>query len=984
MHKLFALSLVALLSGTSTLPSAPVDAVNFSESIYVSSADIGLTTGIAWAPDGSGRLFVIRKGGFSGQQNAQVRVVQNGAVLPEVFATESVFTNSECGLIGMAFDPDFLNNRFVYFFVTISAAEQQIIRYTDLADGAQRAASRTVIVPGLPTTGNNHDGGGVGIGNDGKLYFAVGDLGSGAGVNADLLLLAAKVGRVNRFTGAAANDNPFFGQGNANTDKVWARGFRNPFTFTFQSSTGELWVNSVGTAWEQVFVPGRGDHAGYNAYENNQPAGFLTPVIAYRTNGTETRSIAGSGAVRAGGVATFTTTSAHPFRKGAMATIGNVADASFNGTFAVASVPSPTQFTVVQPGADQPTSGGGTATTQAIGGAITGGCFYESTAFPAAFRGNFFFGDYNSGRIMRVPLDAANEPSRTEEFVNNIGSHVDMATGPDGALYYANQSNPGTIRRLARTGTGQNLIVYPTALSVVEGGSSVVSVRLNSPPPANVSVTIQRVSGDTDLSVSSGASLIFTPANFATPQLATLAAAQDADIENDSALFRVSAPGITSYDVLVNGIDNDEPQLVVSTGSIQVNEGGSNSFTVRLANAPAGVVAVNSARTAGSTDVTVSAGSTLTFTPLNFATPQTVTLAAAQDGDNVNDNAIVTVSAAGETSRNIAVTVLDNDPLAPAFTSSPVLNAVDDSPYTYDANATGNPAPTFALTAAPPGMSIDSATGVILWTPSNPGTFGVSVRASNGVLPNATQSFSITVRADAPPVAILTRPIEGEIMSGTNAEFFGDGIDDVGTLQAEFFVDDVLRSTDVNSGNHFHFGGAHTLFDTTQYTNGAHTLRMRVTDTRGQPADAEAQVTIGNGGGEWQDQYFSPGDPNRSFTADPNADGESNLFEYFTGSNPTIGDVSRAPVAAIADLSGTKYLTLRFIRANWVNDVTARVEVTGDLVNGPWAQIDPTDPTYLVSVQNNIPAFGLQTVTVRDVVAAGANPRFMRLRLTRP
>ena len=128
---------------------------------------------------------------------------------------------------------------------------------------------------------------------------------------------------------------------------------------------------------------------------------------------------------------------------------------------------------------------------------------------------------------MRVVLDGTNLPSHIEEFVINIASHVDMTTGPDGALYYANQSSPGTIRRLATTSTAQNLIVQPTSFNVVEGGSSVFSVRLNSAPAANVTVTTSRISGDVDLTVSSGASLTFTPANFSVPQLVRIAAAQD-------------------------------------------------------------------------------------------------------------------------------------------------------------------------------------------------------------------------------------------------------------------------------------------------------------------------------------------------------------------------------------------------------------------------------------------------------------------------
>ena len=940
-----------------------------------------------WAPDGSGRLFVIRKGGFSGQQNAQVRVIQPGTpptILP-IFATESVHTGSECGLIGMCFDPDYVNNRYVYFFITVSTSEQQIVRYTDTNS---IGTNRTVIVSGLPTVGNNHDGGAVGIGNDGKLYWSIGDLGNGTGVDADLTSLAAKVGRANR-NGTVPNDNPFFDGVGSNNDYIWARGHRNPFTFTFQRLTGQLWINTVGTNWEQVFLPTRGSHAGYNDYENNQPAGFLTPVIAYRTNATLSTNIVPNGAVRTGGIATYTVESPpappHGLRKGGRVTIAGVGVSTFNGTFDVAAALSPTQFTIVQASAPDQTSGGGTATTQNIGGAITGGCFYDSTAFPAAFRGNYFFGDYNSGRIMRVSLDASNQPSHIEEFVTGHGSHVDMTTGPDGALYYANQvGNPGTIRRLAYTGTTQNVIVQPTAFNVLEGGSSVVSVRLRSAPATNVNVTVSRISGDTDLSVTGGASLTFTPANFGTAQLVTISGAEDADLENDIAVFRVTAPGIATHDLTVNGIDNDDPQLVVSTTSLSVNEGSTNTFTVRLATNPGPTgLSVTVARTAGDTDVSVSGGASLSFTSANFATPQTVTIAAANDGDNTNDTATITVSATGQTSRNVAVTVADNDPLAPVFTSTAIVTAVDDAPYIYDANANGNPAPTYTLTTFPAGMSIDSATGLINWTPADPGNFPVTVQASNGVLPNATQSFTIAVSADALPTAVLTRPVAGEVISGTNAEFFGDGTDDVGTVKAEFFVDDILKYTDPNNGGHYHYGGAHTLFDSTQFTNGAHTLRMRVTDTKGQTAQQQVQVTISNGGDAWRDQHFDLSDPNSQFTADPDMDGLTNLFEYYSDSPPNVADLSRLPVPLVVNVGGTDYLALRFVRANWATDVTDLVQAS-DSPNGPWADIDPDNLTYQVSLQNNVPAFGLQTVTVRDVVPMGSVPRFMRLRLTKP
>lgn len=572
-----------ILACVSSSYATPVDPVNFNETTYVSNANIGFPTGLDWAPDGSNRLFVPRKGGFGGQQNAQVQIIQNGVLLAAPFAIESVFTNSECGLLGIAFDPDFVNNHYVYFFETVSASEQRIVRYTDTNSVG---TNRTEIIKGLPTLGNNHDGGAVGIGNDGRLYWAIGDNGAGAGVNADLTSLASKIGRATRI-GTLPPDNPFIDGAGPNNDFIWGRGFRNPFTFTFQRTTGQLWSNTVGDNWEQVFLPQAGSHAGYNAFENNQPNGFLAPTIAYRTNGTDFRNIAAGGAVRSGGTVTFTTTAMHPFRKGGQVTIAGVTDASFNGTFDVASVlpgsPDPqlsTQFTVTQAGVNA-ASGGGTATTQDIGGAITGGCFYDSTNFPTGFLGNYFFGDFNAGRIMRVVLDGSNLPAHIEEFANNLGSHVDMTTGPDGALYYANEADPGTIRRLASTSTAQNLIVQPTAINVVERGSSIFTVRLRSQPPGNVTVTVSQVSGgDADLRVRVGSSpLTFTPANFNVPQPVFIDADPDADTTNDSAVFRVSSSGLTSYDVSVNGIDVPPPPVSAVSRKIH---GGAGTLDINL------------------------------------------------------------------------------------------------------------------------------------------------------------------------------------------------------------------------------------------------------------------------------------------------------------------------------------------------------------------------------------------------------------------
>lgn len=1001
--------LTASLAAALCALAAPVDTTNFTESTFFQNSAIALPTGLAWAPDGSGRLFVATKTG-------SVRVIQNGSLLSTPFlslnaygfgqsqpATDPCYTDRESGLLSICFDPDFKNNHYVYFFVTIapspvpsdpaSVGEAQIIRYTD---SGSVGTNKTIIVSGLPTKGTNHNGGGLGIGPDGRLYWSIGD--NTLGSNSDVqTTLAAKVGRANRFTGAACNDNPFFDGAGPNNDYIWARGLRNPFRLAFQPGTGALWVNVVGgdftTGFEQIFAVQRGSHSGWQfggRYENNQPSNYLAPILAYHTwNASSGRnlatSIAASGAVRSNGVVTFTTTATHPFRAGAKATIAGVSSASFNGTVFVASRVSDTQFTAVQAGPDE-TSSGGTATAASIGNCITGGAFYDSTAFPAAYRGNYFFCDVG-GNIERVTIDASNKPSSVDHFVTGFIGALDITTGPDGALYYSQHNTPGVIKRLATTSTAQNVIVQPTALNVWEGGSSVVNVRLAQAPASNVIVTITKLSGDTDLAVSAGSTLTFTPANWNVVQTFTISAAEDADLDNDTATFRVSAPGLPSYDVLVNGIDNDEPNLVLSAANVSVNEGSTATFTVRLANAPASNVAVTVSRTAGDPDVTVSSGATLTFTPANYATPQTVTLAAAQDANTTNDSATISVSAPGEVTRTVAVTVIDDDFAAPAFTSSPVTTAVVNAAYSYDANASGNPAATFSLSGTPPtGMSIDATTGIISWTPTSTGSFAVTVQASNGVLPNATQSFTIVVSPDAAPSAVLTLPLPGSVVSGPTAEFFGNGVDDVGTVKAEFFVDGVLRYTDTSAGNHFHINGAHVSWDTTQLTNGPHTLKFQVTDTIGQTGSQQIQVVVANGQSAWKNERFSAAelaDSNISGDlADSDKDGLPNIFEYGFDTLPKSTASSRKPTLETVNVSGIDYLALRFVAAKWATDLTFTVEAASSLA-GPWTSIDPSAGATQVSRQDDTPSFGLQTFLIRDSVPISSGPRFLRLRVTK-
>ena len=510
------------------------------------------TTDIEWTPDTTQRLFLAQKNGV-------VRVMfQNGTLAPEPFATfDPVYTFSECGLVGMCFDPNFLINHYVYFFVTVSGSEQQILRCRELEGGG---ADVTVLVRGLPTRGVNHDGGGLAVGLDGKLYFSIGDLGNGVGVNADLTSLASKVGRCD-LDGGAVVFNPFIDQSGPNNDYIWARGFRNPFKMAVQPTTGLMWVNVAGAGYEQIFAVDKGDHAGWNAYESTQPAGFIKPRVKYRTNGNESWQIANGGVIRHSNVVTITTVSQHTLVKGERIGVSGVFEPSFNGIHYVASTPSKTTFTFLQQGAHA-VSTGGTVTNSPLGGAVTGGCFYNSTAFPSEYRQNYFFTDINSGRLNRVTLDATNEVVAVDYFANGIGGAVDAAVAPNGDLYYAGIGNNALIR-LTSTNNPERIVVTPQFLNMAEGGTAVIHVRLTSPPAADVIMEVAKAPGNASISTTN-VSLLFTPQNYAAPQPVFVQAAADADRAHSQAIFTLTCSGFPARAFTVNAFDPDHGQLAFS------------------------------------------------------------------------------------------------------------------------------------------------------------------------------------------------------------------------------------------------------------------------------------------------------------------------------------------------------------------------------------------------------------------------------------
>jgi glucose/arabinose dehydrogenase len=239
-------------------------------------------TAMAIAPDG--RIFVCLQGG-------SLRVVKNGALLPTPFLNVTVDPSGERGLLGIALDPNFASNNFVYIYYTATtpAIHNRVSRFTANGDVAV-AGSETVLLDLDNLSGaTNHNGGAMHFGPDGKLYVAVGENANPA--NAQTLAnLLGKMLRLNA-DGTPPSDNPFFNTATGKNRAIWALGLRNPYTFNFQPGTGRMFINDVGqNAFEEINDGIAASNYGWPICEgqtcgSTPPANYRAPLFIYGHSG---------------------------------------------------------------------------------------------------------------------------------------------------------------------------------------------------------------------------------------------------------------------------------------------------------------------------------------------------------------------------------------------------------------------------------------------------------------------------------------------------------------------------------------------------------------------------------------------------------------------------------------------------------------------------------------------------------------------------
>jgi glucose/arabinose dehydrogenase/PKD repeat protein len=394
------LSLAAATAVPSPAPLASVPAGFVDQFV----ASISLPTALAFTPDG--RLLVT-------SQTGQLWVIENGVKLPApaLDLSARICSQVERGLLGIAVDPGFAVNQYVYLFYTFKVTGcgnttnvpvNRVSRFTLEASNSISLGSEYVVVDNLPGNSNGHLGGDLAFGADGWLYVTFGDGGVRAQVQGTQWV-NGKILRVGA-DGSIPPDNPYAAAAGARhctrsvggvppgtgpCQEIFARGLRNPFRLAFRPGTHAFYINDVGeSTWEEINLGQSDANYGWPAREGPCPlsnadctpggqSGYTEPLYYYK---------------------------------------------------------------------------------HATGcGSITGGAFVPPGIWPVAYDNTYLFADYVCGKIMRL---AAGPPLAVMDFVTGLGvnSAVALRFGPHAdtqALYYTSYfgpNNAGQIRRVYYTG----------------------------------------------------------------------------------------------------------------------------------------------------------------------------------------------------------------------------------------------------------------------------------------------------------------------------------------------------------------------------------------------------------------------------------------------------------------------------------------------------------------------------------------------------
>lgn len=265
------------------------------------------------APTGDPRLFVVEQGGL-------IRVFDRDGTDRGVFLdlTAATLAGGERGLLGLAFAPDYASSGRFYVNYTDRSGDTRIVRFvvsTADPDRADPASAEEIL--GIDQPYGNHNGGMLAFGPDGMLYVGLGDGGSGGDPQNRAQDLSSLLGKLLRLdvsgaTYAVPADNPFVG--GSPRGEIWALGLRNPWVFSFDRTTGDLWIADVGQGeLEEIDFAPADDPGGrnygwrlmegtacFNPTSGCEPDTLVLPVHEYGHGGSPFRCSVSGGYVYRG------------------------------------------------------------------------------------------------------------------------------------------------------------------------------------------------------------------------------------------------------------------------------------------------------------------------------------------------------------------------------------------------------------------------------------------------------------------------------------------------------------------------------------------------------------------------------------------------------------------------------------------------------------------------------------------------------------
>ena len=286
--------------GQNSSPSpASLDTTNFRLELQRVAGGFEQPTFVTHAGDGTGRLFVLERAGT-------IRIIVSGAILLTPFLDiRSIIRSAgqEQGLLGLAFHPRYRENGRFFVAYTASNGDNTLAEYRVSQDAGRAAAASGKVLLAIPDFAPNHNGGMAAFGPDGYLYMSTGD-GGGSGDpqrnGQNLQTLLGKILRLDIDNGLPYGippNNPYAGSENARKE-IWAYGLRNPWRFSFDQSTGDLWIADVGqNAWEEINLQPAssrgGENYGWSSMEGRHcfrpstgcdTSGLVQPIAEYGRN----------------------------------------------------------------------------------------------------------------------------------------------------------------------------------------------------------------------------------------------------------------------------------------------------------------------------------------------------------------------------------------------------------------------------------------------------------------------------------------------------------------------------------------------------------------------------------------------------------------------------------------------------------------------------------------------------------------------------